>query len=492
MQALWTATEIAALDGARLVGAPGPVTGASIDTRTLAPGDLFFAIRGVAIDGHDFVRDALRRGAAAAVVAEGHAERLAEAGPLVAVPDPQGAMEALGRVARARSRARIVAVTGSVGKTGTKEAMRLAFERLGATHASAASYNNHWGVPLTLARMPADAEFGIFEIGMNHPGEIVPLTGMVRPHIAVVTTVEPVHIAHFRSVAAIADAKGEIFGGLEPGGVAIVTRDSPHCDRLVAHAQASEAGRVVTFGEHHAADVRAVRIAAGPDASMVEADVLGRRVTYRIGMAGRHVALNSLAVLGCAAVLGLDIGEAAAACAGLTPPAGRGARARLRAPSGEFLLIDESFNANPASMRAALNTLALVELPAGGRRIAILADMAELGGTGPAAHGGLAESVAASGADLVFAAGPLMRGLWDALPPTQRGTYAAHASELEAAVLDTIRAGDVVMVKGSKSTLVSKVAAAIRSRFGEAPAAGVAVAAGDAPAASGGAASARS
>ena len=463
---LWSAAELAAaFPQARYVGQVGDVGGVSIDTRTLRPGDLFFAILGVATDGHDHVRRAFEAGAAAAVVATDRADEFADAGPLVVVPDVLEAMGDLGRAARRRSRARIVAVTGSVGKTGTKEALRLVLGRFGTTHAADASFNNHWGVPLTLARLPQDAAFAVFEIGMNHPGEIVPLTAMVRPEIAIVTTVEPVHIGHFRAIQGIADAKGEIFSGLEPGGVAILPRDNPHFDRLAAHASASRGGRIVSFGEAEAADVRAIRIAAGPDASVVEADVLGHRVAYRIGMPGRHVALNSLAVLAAVSALGLDVDVAASACAAIVAPPGRGDRVTLRCPTGEFGLIDESFNANPASMRAALDTLRLAALPAGGRRIAVLAEMGEQGTAGPAAHLGLAEPIATSGADLVFLAGPLMRPLWNTLPAGIRGAYAERAVDLEPQVAAAIRAGDLVVVKGSKATLVSKVAAAIRDRF---------------------------
>ena len=463
---LWTREELAKLPDVRLLGEPRPVTGASIDTRSLLPGDLFFALQGVSHDGHRHVPAALAKGAAAAVIQSGREGEFAGAGPLVAVPDVLRAMEDLGRAARARSTGRIVAVTGSVGKTGTKEALRLVLSRFGETHAAAASFNNHWGVPLTLARMPRSAVFGVFEIGMNHPNEIVPLTAMVRPHAAIVTTVEPVHIAHFKAIQGIADAKGEIFSGLEAGGVAILPRDNPHFERLAAHAMASRAGRILSFGESEGADVRALRIAAGPDASEVEASVLGRPLSYRIGTAGRHVALNSLAVLACAAAFGLDVEEAASAYATLAPPEGRGERIALAKDGAPFLLVDESFNANPASMRAALATLALIEVPAGGRRIAVLADMGELGETGPAAHRGLAHAVATSGADLVFAAGPLMQGLWDELPERLRGRHAAHASELHDVVAEAVGPGDVVMVKGSKATLVSKVAAHLKSRFG--------------------------
>ncbi len=302
----------------------------------------------------------------------------------------------------------IVAITGSVGKTGTKEAMRLAFARQGRVHASVASYNNHWGVPLTLARTPRDTRFGIFEIGMNHAGEILPLTAMVRPHVAIVTTIEPVHIEFFPSIWGIADAKGEIFSGLEPGGVAIVPRDSFAFERLKAHALASSAGRVITFGEHEAADVRAVRIIAKADGSIVDAVAFGRPITYRIGTPGRHIALNSLSVLAAAHAVGADLGAAAQALADLRPPVGRGERTLLSVGGGGVLLIDESYNANPASMRAALANLGAAEPAHGARRIAVLGDMRELGEAGPGLHVGLTEAVRDNNVDLVFAAGSLM------------------------------------------------------------------------------------
>jgi UDP-N-acetylmuramoyl-tripeptide--D-alanyl-D-alanine ligase len=461
---LWTREDAEAL-GARIVGPFDVATGVSIDTRTLQPGDLFVAVEGDARDGHDFVRTALEKRAAAAIVAEAKAEALAGTGPLIVVPDPLDFMRSLGRAARARTNARVLAVTGSVGKTGTKEALRLVLSRFGGTHASAASYNNHWGVPLTLARMPRESRFGVFEIGMNHEGEIAPLTRMVRPEVAIVTTIEPVHIGHFRSILGIADAKGEIFGGLEPGGVAVINRDTPYFDRLAAHAGASAAGRIISFGEHEAADVRALRIATGPDASMVEANVLGRTAVYRVGAAGRHMALNSLAVLAAAAAIGLDPNDAAGGLAELAAPVGRGERISLAHPDGQFLVIDESFNANPASMRAALATLASVDTR--GRRISVLADMGELGDFGPRAHVELADAVLASRADLVFAAGPLMRGLWEAIPAKLRGAYAANAAELEHEVLEAVRPGDTVMVKGSKFTQVSKIVAALKNRYGQ-------------------------
>ncbi len=336
---LWTPAALEAATGGRLIGTAHALTGASIDTRSLEPGDLFFAIRGEARDGHDFVRAALEKGAGAAVVASARAKEFEGAGPVLSVPgegdDPVlEAMRRLGLAARARTGAAIVAVTGSVGKTGTKEALRHVLSAQGATHASVASYNNHWGVPLTLARMPGDSRFGVFEIGMNHGAEILPLTAMVRPDVALITTVEPVHIEHFHSLSAIADAKGEIFSGLKPGGVAVINRDNPNYERLLAHAHASRAGRVVTFGEHAAADVRANRILIRPDVSVVDATVMGIPVTYQLGTPGRHVAMNSLGVLACIHALGADLARAALSLASLKPPVGRGERTALRIGQG--------------------------------------------------------------------------------------------------------------------------------------------------------------
>jgi UDP-N-acetylmuramoyl-tripeptide--D-alanyl-D-alanine ligase len=463
--ALWTREEIAAATRGWITDDLRPVTGISIDTRTLAPGDLFFAIKGDARDGHDFVKDALARGAAAAVVAQDRAADYVDHGTLVVVPDVLAAMRDLATVARRRTNAQIVAITGSVGKTGTKEAMRLVLSRQGATHASVASYNNHWGVPLTLARMPQDSAFGVFEIGMNHAGEIEPLTRLVRPHVAVITTVEPVHIEYFRSIWGIADAKGEIFAGLEPGGAAIVNRDSPYYERMRAHAAASPAGCVLSFGEHPAADVRAERIILKADISIVEARVLGTPVVYRLGTPGRHVAMNSLSILATVKALGGDLALTALALGELKPPVGRGERTVLNAGAGEFVLIDESYNANPASMRAALATLGQTEPGFRGRRIAVLGDMLELGPEGASLHRRLAEPVAENRVDLVFAAGPLMENLFEALPRDRRGAYAAAAVELKDAVLKAVRPGDVVMVKGSNSIRMGAIVAALKQTF---------------------------
>jgi len=462
---LWTLEEIAVATGARVGGGFRQATGASIDTRTLEPGDLYFAIKGDVHDGHDFVPAAIEKGASGAVVSEEKAPAFAS-DRLIVVPDVLEAMRQLGRAARKRTDARIVAITGSVGKTGTKEAMRIALSRLGTTHASVASYNNHWGVPLTLSRMPRETEFGIFEIGMNHAQEILPLTAMVRPHVAVVTTIEPVHIEFFPSLWGIADAKGEIFSGLEPGGTAVINRDSPYFDRLKAHALASSAGRVVSFGEHEAADIRAERILVKPDQSVVEARVFGQLVTYRIGTAGRHIALNSLSVLAASHALGADIAQVALSFPDLKPPVGRGERTMLSVGDGQVLLIDESYNANPASMRAALANLGAVELGRQARRIAVLGDMKELGERGPSLHEELAEAVTANEIDLVFAAGPLMENLVGRLPKAKVVLHAETSAELVEAVCSAIRPGDAVTVKGSLSMRMALVVKALKERYG--------------------------
>ena len=471
---LWTQAALEAATGGTLRGAPRAVTGASIDTRSLEPGDLFFAIRGEARDGHDFVRAALEKGAGAAVVAAARADEFEGIGPVLAVPgegeDPVlEAMRRLGLAARARTGAAIVAVTGSVGKTGTKEALRHVLAAQGATHASVASYNNHWGVPLTLARMPAESRFGVFEIGMNHGAEILPLTAMVRPDVALITTVEPVHIEHFHSLSAIADAKGEIFSGLKPGGVAVINRDNPNYERMLAHAHASRAGRVITFGEHAAADVRANRILTRPDVSVVDATVMGVPLTYQLGTPGRHVAMNSLGVLACIHALGADLARAALSLANLKPPVGRGERTALRIGEGEAFLVDESYNANPASIRAALATLAGIETADKGRRIAVLGDMKELGAASEALHRELADAVSAHGIDLVFTAGTQMVHLFEALPMAVRGAAAPSAEDLTDAVLATLRPGDAVMVKGSNSMRMVRIVEAAKARYAVAP-----------------------
>ncbi len=461
---LWTSLGLVEPLAARVSGGvpAGGATGVSIDTRTLEPGDLFVAINGVNSDGHDYVAGAFAKGAFAAVVDEAHAGALAQLGPLYVVRDVLPALERLGVAARARTGARVVAVTGSVGKTSTKEALRLALTQGGAAHASVASYNNHWGVPLTLARMPKATRFGIFEIGMNHAGEITPLSQMVRPHVAIITTVAAVHIENFANVEAIADAKAEIFDGLEPGGVAILQRDNPHFERLRARAEASPAGFVASFGEDEKAEARLLGVRLGADHSIVDAQICGRRLSYRLGAAGRHLAVNSLAVLLAAKALGVDLDEAAGALAFFAAQPGRGERLTLAAADGAYTLLDESYNANPASMRAAFELAGALPLPVGGRRIAVLGDMLELGPEARAMHAGLADDLAANHIDLVFAAGPLMKALYDALPAPMRGDWRENAALLEPIVAQSVRAGDIVVVKGSNGSKMSAIVAGLK------------------------------
>ena len=459
--------------GARVSdGVPAGVAGVSIDTRTLRPGDLFVALKGDASDGHAHVGAAFAAGAAAAVVDEAHAGTLRGSGPLYVVADTLRALEGLGRAARARTDAAVVAVTGSVGKTGTKEALRLVFEGAGETHASAASYNNHWGVPLTLARMPRSARFGVFEIGMNHAGEITPLSAMVRPQVAVVTTVAPVHLEFFPSVEAIADAKAEIFGGLNPGGTAVINRDIDTFDRLAAAAEHSPAGRLVTFGQHPQADARLTGIAMDPAGSDIEASIFGKAVAFRLGLPGRHHAFNALAVLLAAEAVGVEPFFAGLSLGRLAAGAGRGARTTLQASDGPFTLIDESYNANPASMRAAIALLGATPPGPGGRRIAVVGEMRELGPDAPALHEALAHDLAAAGVNLLFAAGPLARPLFDAVPAAARGLWAPQAAAIEEALRAAIRTGDVVMVKGSNASRMGPLVAALKEAFGAASPAG--------------------
>jgi UDP-N-acetylmuramoyl-tripeptide--D-alanyl-D-alanine ligase len=463
---LWTSTAMAEAMRASSHGAlPDAVSGLSIDSRTIAPGEAYFAIRGDVHDGHDFVAAALKAGAALAVVEAAQREKFASDAPLLVVDDVLAGLVDLARAARARLDAQVIAVTGSVGKTSTKEALRRVLGAQGPTHASAASFNNHWGVPLSLARCPASARFAIFEIGMNHAGEIEPLVRMVRPQVAIITTVEPVHLEFFAGIEAIADAKAEIFAGLEPGGAVVLNRDNPQFGRLVKRAQTLGVSRIVSFGADKKSDARLLDVSLQSACSAVHAHILGHDVTYKLGMPGRHMAMNSLAVLAAASLAGADLALAALSLSQIEPAAGRGVRRALEVASGEATLIDESYNANPASMAAALNVLGRAEIGPHGRRIAILGDMLELGPTGPALHRGLVDAIKANHVDLVYCCGPLMRNLWDALSTGKRGGYAESAANLEAQAVAAIRAGDAIMVKGSLGSKMKTIVNALEKRF---------------------------
>ncbi|HYD99033.1 MAG TPA: UDP-N-acetylmuramoylalanyl-D-glutamyl-2,6-diaminopimelate--D-alanyl-D-alanine ligase [Alphaproteobacteria bacterium] len=457
-RALWTAE-----DASAATHGTGPggwaATGVSIDSRTVQPGDLFIALQGPNFDGHDFVAGALAAGAAAAMVHRDIPGLPADA-PLLRVADTFAALQDLGRVARLRGRARVVAVTGSVGKTTTKEMLRLALGAQGATHAAVGSFNNHWGVPLTLARMPEDSRYAVFEVGMNHAGEIAELTRQVRPDVAIVTTVDAVHLGHFSSVEAIADAKAEIVLGQDSAGTAILPRDNPHFPRLLAAARTQGVGTVRSFGAAEG-DARLLGVEPDEDGSRVRAEVLGRTVEYRLPLPGRHHALNSLAALLAVAAAGADVQAAADALAGMAPLKGRGLRRRLNLPGGQVLLIDESYNASPVAVAAALTVLGQAPVGQAGRRIAVLGDMLELGRDTVSLHRGLSKPFSEAGIDLLFACGPAMRALYDAVPPGNRGAHAPDSAALAPLVAAALRPGDAVMVKGSLGSRMAQVVAAL-------------------------------
>jgi UDP-N-acetylmuramoyl-tripeptide--D-alanyl-D-alanine ligase len=462
--ALWTSAELTAVFGAASGGAMPDATGISIDTRTLAPGDLFFAIKGDNTDGHDYLDRAFAAGAAAAVVSREVADAK---GVLIRVADTLKALEDLGRAARARSHAQIAAVTGSVGKTSTKEMLRLMLAELGQTHAAEKSYNNHWGVPLTLARLPRDADYAVFEIGMNHAGEITPLTKMVRPHVAVVTTVAPVHIEFFASVEAIAEAKAEIFLGLEPRGTAVINRDSEFFPLLARRAAEAHASRCLGFGRSAQADWRLTGLATEGQGSQVDAYYApaGVPLSFTLGAPGEHLATNAVGALAAVEALGGDPERAALALTKFGAPQGRGAQTEHDIEGGTILLLDEAYNANPASMDAALKVLGGLPAARASRRIAILGDMLELGAQGEALHRGLSRIVEAQGIHLVFCCGPQMSALFAALPEGKRGAWRPTSDELKADILAALRAGDAVTVKGSLGSRMAVIVEAIKQTY---------------------------
>jgi UDP-N-acetylmuramoyl-tripeptide--D-alanyl-D-alanine ligase len=430
---------------------PINATGVSIDTRTLRPGELFVALVGENGDGHAHVASALAKGAAGAMV-----HRLPDGLPddakLLQVTDTLAGLQAMAVFARARFTGRLIAVTGSVGKTTTKEMLRAILSAQGKTWAAAASHNNHWGVPLTLARLPPNAAWCVAEIGMNHAGEILPLARMARPHVVLITNVEAAHIGHLGSLEAIADEKASICGGLEPGGIAVLPADSPLLDRLRAPAPSAR-----LFGTAPGAEAVLVEATADAEGTDVVAAMAGHTVRFRLAAPGRHMAMNAVAALLGAVTLGADLERSAAALEGFMPVSGRGARRAIAVPGGSALLLDESYNASPVAVRAALGVLALQ--PAA-RRIAVLGDMLELGETGPAEHRALAPAIAAA-ADLLFACGPLMREAFAAMPPAQRGAHAADSAALAPLVVRALRPDDAVLVKGSLGSRMKQVVAAL-------------------------------
>lgn len=459
---IWTRDEVLAATNGQAEDSAGDwtATGVSIDSRTCRPGDLFVAVTGENFDGHDFLADAFAAGAVAAITSR-DADAGSKDAAILRVDDGLHALTGLGRAARDRTDASVVAITGSVGKTGTKEAMTLALGSLGPTHATTGNLNNHIGVPLTLARMPRDVSFAVIELGMNHAGEISDLSKLARPNVGVITTIAAVHLEFFDHVAGIADAKAEIFDGMCQGGVAILNRDNVYFAILAARAWARGLETIIGFGAHPEADVHLTACKLSESGSDVTARLGARTIRYRLNVPGRHWVQNSLAVLGAVSALGGDLDRATAALADLTPPKGRGAQLSVRLPDGLLTVIDDSYNASPASMRAAFAVLGNTRPQSGGRRIAVLGDMLELGPKSPQLHTALAEDLEANQIDQVFCAGPDMAALDKALPSAMRGGKAEDSEALAPQVCSAVSAGDVVLVKGSLGSRMAVIVDAL-------------------------------
>ena len=467
MTLLWTAQEmIEAMDGRPVGAVPDGVTGISIDSRTVGEGDAFFAIKGDRFDGHDFASVAVANGASLLVVSESKLPALGRlTAPMIVVKDVLAALEDLGRAARERSEARIIAVTGSVGKTSSKEMLRHALEPSGAGHASEKSCNNHWGVALTRARMPDDTNCAIFEIGMNHEGEIRPLVKMVRPHIAIITTIAAAHLGNFKNLTEIAAAKSEIMEGVVEDGHLLLNRDNEKFGWLKKRAGEVGVENVLSFGENAKADYRLLKCKLLPDCSTITARIGPDEVAVKIGAPGRHQVQNALAVLGAVQLAGANLAKAIHALAGLSAEKGRGARHTLKIDGGSFVLIDESYNANPASMRAALELMRDSPVRLRGRRIAVLGDMLEMGRFSEQVHRDLAAPLAEAGADLVCLAGPEMRALRDELGTNIETVYREEATELADYLKSVLRDGDVVMVKSSLGIGFGRIVKALLDNY---------------------------
>lgn len=467
MNWLWTTEDmIAAMAGRPFGTLPDGITGISIDSRSIGPGEVFFAIKGDRVDGHDFASMAMANGAALLVVSE---SRLPAMGrltvPMIVVDDVLAALGRLGLAARARSRAQIIAVTGSVGKTTTKEMLRRMLSPSGKVHASVASFNNHWGVPLTLARMPLDTYFGVFEVGMNHPDEIRPLVKMIEPHVAVVTTVAPAHLGNFKSIKEIATAKAEIFEGVVPGGHVVLNRDNDQFNFLDRTAQSFAIQHIHSFGQHAKAEYRLAEFNGSDQSSTLWITIDGETKEVAIGAPGRHIAENALAALGVVKIVGADMEQAIAALATLQPEKGRGRRHKLSIARGAFTVVDESYNANPASMRAAIAVLASAVPTGSGRRVAVLGDMLEMGDYSHRVHSDLAGPILAAGIEHVWLAGPEMIALKGSLPESVHVEHRETTEELIEFVLNSVAAGDVLMVKSSLGLGFGKIVAALLDKF---------------------------
>jgi len=464
---LWTTQDmITAMAGRPFGTLPEGITGIAIDSRSIQPGEAFFAIKGDRVDGHDYASMAMANGAALLVVSEARLPAMGRLTvPMIVVEDVLVALGKLGLAARARSRAQIIAVTGSVGKTTTKEMLRRLLAPSGKVHASVASFNNHWGVPLTLARMPLDTYFGVFEVGMNHPDEIRPLVKMIEPHVAVITTIAPAHLGNFKSIKEIATAKAEIFEGVVPGGHAVLNRDNDQFNFLDRTAQACGIQHIHSFGQHAKADFRMAEFNGGDQSSTLWITIDGETHEVAIGAPGRHIAENALAALGVARIVGADMQSAISALATLQAEKGRGRRHKLSIGHGSFTVIDESYNANPTSMRAAIALLASSMPTGSGRRIAVLGDMLEMGDYSQKVHTDLAGPLLAAGIEHVWLAGHEMLALKESLPESVSVVHRAQTDELIDHVLNSVAVGDVLMVKSSLGIGFGKIIAALLDKF---------------------------
>lgn len=460
---LWTSDEAAKATNGRVTQS-FEGSGVSIDTRSLKKGDIYLALKGDKLDGHAFVEAAFKAGATAAIVSKDFQSPNPD-WPLLYVDDTMKALEDLGRASRARTKAKIIGVTGSVGKTGTKEMLSIAFGALGKTHASKKSFNNHWGVPLSLANMPKDAAFGIFEMGMNHAGELTKLSDQVKPEIVIITTIEPAHIEHFKTLEAIADAKAEIFTGMKKDGIVILNFDNPQYQRLKNAAEKNGIAKIISFGEDEKAESRMTDCNLHADCSKVSADILGEKIKYKLNIPGKHIAMNSLSALSAVKAAGGDLTAAIEALKKSEPVEGRGNRILVTLVEGQppVTIIDESYNANPGSMLASFGVFEMIEPKGEGRRIAVLGDMLELGKDGPTLHAELANPLLKAKADLLFCCGPQMDALYQQLPEQWRGGHTNDSKALAPLVAAAVKPGDVLLIKGSAGSKMAYIVEALQA-----------------------------
>ncbi len=458
---LWTAQDIIKATHGSCHTDDWQVEGIAIDNRVVKKGDLFISIVGPNNDGHDYVGAALSAGAAGAIVSRVPAG-LEKTETLILVDDTQNAMEKLGAAARARTEAKVIAVTGSVGKTGTKEALGHLLGEQGRTHFSVGSFNNHWGVPLSLARMPKETEFAIFELGMNHAGELGPLSRMVKPDVAIITIIAAAHLEFFENTEEIARAKAEIFEGVKPEGTVLLNADDPHCDLLSKLAGERGSLNITYFGEENVANIHLEEAKLLPASSAISASVFGQKLSFIFPVPGRHWVQNILAVLGAVQLVGGDVLVALKDLDGLAPPAGRGATFSLNCQDGHYTVIDESYNASPIAMQAAFRVLGGKKVADPGRKIAVLGDMLELGGKSAEIHRNLANDLLANGIDMVYASGPNMRHLFDALPTRLQAGYGNSSDELTTPLLQAVNDGDIVLIKGSLGSKMKIVLEALK------------------------------